>query len=161
MLIDFSNHLALYRKGVKGGVRKKVQVFLAGSLTENYEKAFSQSLYDRAIELSEGYPYKSHEWKFGMYRNEHRNGYRPNRWLKTKRKKIFLKSVDLKETIATISSDANPTIKFDGVIHYTIEVHAGDSVWLFPDSRTIDVTYDIFDHSPLEDLFLALYASEV
>tara|TARA_B100000927_G_scaffold291535_1_gene294270 strand:- start:2398 stop:2505 length:108 start_codon:yes stop_codon:yes gene_type:complete len=29
MLIDFSNLLALYRKGVKGETRKRVQVFLA------------------------------------------------------------------------------------------------------------------------------------
>ena len=159
MLIDFSNPVALFRRGLKGSTRKKLQLFLAKSLTENYEKAFSQSLYDRAIELSENYPYGSHEYNFGMYRNEHRNGYRPNRWLKAKNKKIFLKSVNLKETIATITSDATPTVKFDGVISYTIEVNVGSSVWLFPDSQTIDVVYDVFDHSPLEDLFLDLYAS--
>ena len=86
MLIDFSNLLALYRKGVKGETRKRVQVFLAESLTENYEKAFSQSLYERALELSESYPYGSHEWSFGMYRTD----YRSNKWLKAKNKKIFL-----------------------------------------------------------------------
>ena len=70
-----------------------------------------------------------------------------------------MKSVDLKEAVATITSDASPTVKFDGVIHYTLLVRVGDSVWHFPDSRTIDVVYNIFDHSPLEDLFLDLYAS--
>lgn len=159
MLIDFSNPLALFRRGLKAKTRKKLQVFLAKSLTENYEKAFSQTLYDKAIELSETYPYGSHEYNFGMYRNVARTGYRPNRWLKAKNKKIFIKSVDLKEVIATISSDATPTVKFNGVIHYTIEVNVGSSVWHFPDSQTIDVVYDVFDHSPLEDLFLDLYAS--
>ena len=80
---------------------------------------------------------------------------------KGQKQEDLFKSIDLKETIATITSDANPTIKFDGVIHYTIGVHAGGSVWLFPDSRTINVVYDIFKHPPLEDLFLALYARSV
>jgi hypothetical protein len=39
-----------------------------------------------------------------------------------------------------------------------IEVNVGRSVWLFPDSQTVDVIYDVFDHSLLEDLFLGLYA---
>ena len=63
-----------------------------------------------------------------MYRTD----YRSNKWLKAKNKKIFFKSIDLKETIATITSDANPTIKFDGVIHYTIGVHAGGLRLAFP-----------------------------